>query len=545
MRGCPAGGARCTGRVALLTGLAAALLAASVACTSRREAPPGPGHRLVAGEVLALRPSPDGRWLAFLHRCRPEADRTLPPGTASCELAVVPSAGGEPVAVAKGVTTLPAGFAWAAKGSVLAALRDYAPETGTGTLVAWSDASPRPETMPAGARLLSAGVSYYAFDPGSALLAWTSPSGPAGLVHLPQGEAAPVRAVMGSATVELAGGAALFRRGLASGSELWLVTEAGRRGAKKVATGVRDYRFAPGGARFAYTQGDERTLVVSQLRGGKAASLGSGVRDFVFAPRGEGLAWLSARAPGRPAEVWALFAAGEAAARLGERASELRWSAGGERLAWLDAYDAQSRTGKLMVAGPGEGPLAVASNVSDYALSPDGMAVAYLVHETAGGLSVDLGLARLDRPAPAPAKSSLAPNAPPEAGARVARGVFGFGFSPDGRWLYYRNACVREAEACDLFRVPGDGAGAAAPQAVAQGVKSWECAPGRPGRLLLGWSRTDRVALDLALWEEGKLIALDTVVRPGSAGFVGGDPTRLAWAVLAAKREGVHVAEVP
>ena len=173
--------------------------------------------------------------------------------------------------------------------------------------------------------------------------------------------------------------------------------------------------------------------------------------------------------------------------------------------------------------------------MSDFVLSPAGDAVAYLVHDTAGGLSVDLGLTRL----------GAVPGAPATAGARVARGVFGFGFSPDGRWLYYRNGCVREAEACDLFRVAASGTGGTGPEPIAQGVKSWEYAPGRPGRLLVGWSRTDRVALDLALWEGGALTALDTTVRPGSAAFVGGDPGRLTWAVIDPKRAGVYVAEIP
>jgi hypothetical protein len=76
-------------------------------------------------------------------------------------------------------------------------------------------------------------------------------------------------------------------------------------------------------------------------------------------------------------------------------------------------------------------------------------------------------------------------------------------------------------------------------------VKSFDFAPGRPDRLLVSWARKDRVALDLALWEGGKLSAIDTYALPGSAQFLGGDPRRIAYAVIDAKRQGVYVAEMP
>jgi hypothetical protein len=144
---------------------------------------------------------------------------------------------------------------------------------------------------------------------------------------------------------------------------------------------------------------------------------------------------------------------------------------------------------------------------------------------------VDLGLAAVDAPGEAPAP--------------IARGVFGFAFSPDGRWLYYRTRCVRNAEACDLERVPATGlATGGKPEVVAPGVKSFEFAPGAPGRILLGWQRMDLVALDLAVWEDGKLTSIDTAVLPGSARFLGRDARRVAYAVAHPKRAGVYVAEL-
>jgi hypothetical protein len=146
---------------------------------------------------------------------------------------------------------------------------------------------------------------------------------------------------------------------------------------------------------------------------------------------------------------------------------------------------------------------------------------------------VDLGLAHLD-----PAASATT--------APVATGAFGFAFSPDAGWLYYRTRCVRNGEACDLERIPAGGLAAGAkPEQVAQGVKSFEFDPRDPGRLLVGWQRADLVALDVGVWEKGKLTRVDTAVLPGSARFLGPDSRRLAYVVVQPKRQGVYVAELP
>jgi hypothetical protein len=322
------------------------------------------------------------------------------------------------------------------------------------------------------------------------------------------------------------------RRGAAGGGGLLAV----RGGAATLlAADVHDYRFERSGPHFAFTAGKERSLHVAGLpAAAPSPPLGRGVHEFFFSPRGDAIAFLADVVPGRQGNLWAAPVSGAggrpgAPVRLAEKVDEPRWAAGGARLGWLQGYDPRSRAGALAVGGLGAPSVVVAKNVSDFDLSPDGSAVAYLVHETAGGYSVDLSLAH-------PGSG---------ASAKVARGVFGFSFSPDGRWLYYRTACIREAEACDLLRIPAAGlAPGGQPERIAEGVKSYEFAPGRPDRLLVGWSRTDRVALDLAIWEGGKLTAVDTCALPGSAQFLGGDATRLAYAVVDGQRQGVYVAEV-
>jgi len=487
---------------------------------ARKEAPRGLGRRVVEGEVLALRASPDGAWLALLHRCAPVKDRTLPPGTASCDLAVVPAAGGEARRVARGVTTLAPGFAWSATGHALAALDGYDHAEARGALVVWADGEPR---------RVAGGVSFYALDRAGARAGFVS-GGQLFLAPVAGRDAEAVAGAERVTTFEFGGGdgvALLARRAGAAGGDLLAVSG---RGTVSVATQVRDYGFAGDGARFAFTAGAAQALAVATPAAPRpAATLGRAVQSFLFSPRGDAIAYVADAAPGRQGDLWVASLPAGAPVRLAQRVGEPRWSGDGSRLAWLQDYDPRSRAGVLGVGGPGLKPASVARNVSDFDLTSDGAWVAYLVHETAGGYSVDLGLARVGgggKP------------------ATVSRGVFGFSFSPDGRWLYYRTACIREAEACDLDKVAVAPQGAKA-ERVAEGVKSFEYAPGRPDRLLVSWARKDRVALALALWEGGKLTALDTYARPGSAQFLGGDPGRLAWVVVEAKRAGAYVAQVP
>jgi hypothetical protein len=504
--------------------LVAALLLA--ACSRTAPARPGLGRRLVAGDVLALRASADGAHLAYLHDCRKLADRSLPPGTASCRLSVIPAAGGEPVEVANGVTSLPPGFGWSGQRHALAALGDYDHARGCGVLRVWSGGAPR---------RLADGVTFYALSRDGSRVGYSA-QGQLFVARI-DGPGEAVAGAAGVSSLEFGGGEGatlLARRAAVVGGELLAVRG---QAAAPVAAAVRDYAFSRGSDRFAFTSGPSQALALGSADAPRPSpALGRDVQSFLFSPSGTAIAFVADAVPGRQGDLWVASLDGSVPVKLGEKVGEPRWSARGDRLAWLEGYDPRGRTGRLTVGGPGKKPVAVERNVSDFDLAPDGTAVAFLHHVTSGGYSVDLGLLRLDRDAaPVP----------------VARGVFGFSFSPDGRWVYYRTACVREGEACDLYRV---GLEARAPAAaaggkptgelVAEGVKSFEYAPGAPDRLLVSWARKDRVALDLALWEGGKLTALDTYALPGSVQFLGGDPRRIAYAVLEPRRAGVHVAEV-
>jgi hypothetical protein len=247
------------------------------------------------------------------------------------------------------------------------------------------------------------------------------------------------------------------------------------------------------------------------------------VTSFAFSRDGSALAFVAGE-PGRPGDLW-LARGGGAAERLGRGVAEFRFARSSSALAWLEAWDPGARSGRLAALAPGGQRRALGERVSAFEVAPDGSALAWLAHVVAGGYSVDLWRAALGGGEP----------------AQVARGVFGFDFGPGGA-LWYRTACRRSAEACDLYSAPAAGG---APLRLAEGMKSFELDPRRPGRALLGWSRKDRVALDLAVWEEGKLTPVDRSALPGSAFLLAPDSARMAYVVNDPRRAGVYLADLP
>jgi len=128
----------------------------------------------------------------------------------------------------------------------------------------------------------------------------------------------------------------------------------------------------------------------------------------------------------------------------------------------------------------------------------------------------------------------------------VATDAASFEFSPDGRWLYYRAACVPGGEACNLFRTPATGlAPGQSPERIAEGVAAFVIDRWRPDRVLVGLVRRDGAGVDLALWSGGRLSTLDGPTLPGSARFLPPDGRRLAWIASRPERAGVWMADAP
>ena len=504
--------------------LGVALAAALGACTARPR-PVGLGRRIAEGKAQGLRPSPDGSRLAWLDRCARPPVAQAPP---VCDLLVAAVDGGGASRVAEGVSSLEAGFAWGRDGS-LAALARLDPASGTGALVVV-----RPG---AGPEVVAPAVSFYAFGPGGDL----------GLVaagelqvQVPGARPAPVAGAAGVATFEFDPadpGQLLARRQAAAGGALLRVRGGVATPLSTAPAG--EYAWSPDGRFVAATVRGAGGTWDLQLWSAAAArppaTLAGDVQAFSFARDGSAIAFLAGMSPGKAGDLYAATL-GRAedprparAALVAKGVGEFRWASAAPRLAWLESFDPRIRAGALGLGGPGAPASTFGKNVTAFDLSPAGTQAAFLEHVTAGGYSVDLMLA-----------------APGAAAATVARGVFGFDFSPDGRWLYYRANCVRNAEACDLLRVPSAGAAAGqAPVRVAEGVKSFEFDRSRPDRLLIGYARKDLAALDLAVWDGSRLVPVDRAVAPGSARLLPPDGSRLAYVVVDPERAGVYVARLP
>jgi len=513
---------------------AAALLwlIAAGACARSNEPRAGLGKRVFEGEVRALSPSPDGAWLALLDRCAEVKATFLPPQTARCDLRIAPSAGGATRKVASGVTTLEHGVGWAPAGDLLAALADYDHAAAAGTLLVLHGGG-EPEKV-------ADGVTFHGFVPGGErvaaiaggrLVTATPGAKPEWLAGADGVSSFDVDPRWGSrAPGEIA---TLLRKPAQAGGALLAVSAQDGK-TSEIARRAGDYGFAPGGGAYAFTvqdgSGYELRLATA---GGAPRAVGRQVRAFAFSGDGSAIAFVAEAEPGRQGNLHVASLGASRPRALAREVGEFRWARDTPRLAWLEKYDPRVRSGTLGAGGPDLAPRALAQNVSDVEISPDGKHVAFLQHTTRGGYSVDLGLGHLDAPG----------DARPET---IAQGVFGFSWSPDGKWLYFRTRCVRNAEACDLERVPAAGLAAGAkPDAIAPGVKSFEFDPRDPGRLLVTWQRMDMVALDVGVWENGKLTSVDTHALPGSARFLGPDSRRVTYVVVHPKRPGVYVAELP
>jgi sugar lactone lactonase YvrE len=517
---------------------ALAAVALSIACTRPGGAEaPGLGKLIHPGAVRVLAPSPDGSALALLDGCADVKATFLPPGTGRCELRVVPTAGGAAAKVASGVMTLPAALAWRPDGKALVAMADHDLAAGMATLVLWDGGA---------ARALADGVTFHGFGAhgelgfvaGGRLSVMlpsdAAPRGVPGADRIASFDLSPLefRACgnLDGAQVRL-----VARRAQAAGGDLLYAGCALDKLAPLEKGQVGDYGFARAGSSLAYTViGKEGASlrVAETVETLRSVELGKGAQTFAFGPDGRTVAFIADAAPGKQGNLH-VGAMGAKDTVLARDVGEFRWALSVPRLVWLEKYDPRVRAGTLGAGGPDLRPRMLAANVSDLELSPDGKHVAFLQHTTRGGYSVDLGVAHLD----------------PEASATtsmVATGAFGFAFSPDGKWLYYRTRCMRNGDACDLERIPAAGlAGAAKPERIADGVKSFEFDALDPERLLLGWQRKDMVALDVGVWDHGRLTRVDAGVLPGSAHFLGPDSRRLAYVVVQPKRQGVYVAELP
>lgn len=476
----------------------AALTLLCLACT---QAPPG--HKLASGIARGL--VARGGTVAFLLDAAHPDQPGVPDDLLAGDLWL------DARKVGAGVSTQEGAYAFAPDGAQLAWLARWQFREGAGELWVGSPAS-EPRRVAARAR-------SFAWSK-SGVLAWVGD----GLLGIGERTVAlrGVQAVQWSPD----GHRLAARASAASGGKLWVVEE-GTLAAREAALGTSDFAFGASGALAALGPpppgGGDRQLLVDGVRIAAATA-------FAFSPDGKELALLSTS--GQPGEssgqLYRLPRAGGTPQLVGSRVSDWRWDAAGDLLC-LARYDLRARAGTLTVSRPGEAPRELAGKVQGF--SAFGRRVLYLVQAPQkGDFRLELWAVDLGDAAPAP--------------HRVDEGVYGWQLSGDA--VFYKARCAGGPRTCSLLRAPFAGG---APEQLAPEVAGFELSEDG-SRLLVqrphrGAPRSVDLAVIPAAGAPRKDLKFFVEEADPSSLFADGAGRRVAYAVIAAGKGGVFLADVP
>jgi len=314
------------------------------------------------------------------------------------------------------------------------------------------------------------------------------------------------------------------RAAASAGGKLYLVDVA--TGAlREVAPGTSDFAFASDGTLAVLgpppPKGGDRPLLLEGREVARATA-------FAFSPDGKELALLSTqKQPGEAYGDLYRLARGAGATKpqlVGTRVSDWRWTPAGDLLC-LARYDLRARAGTLRASGR-----EIASRVQSF--SAFGRRLLYLVQAPQKG-DFKLELWAVD----------LAGSAAPR---KIDEGVYGWDLSPDGE-LYYKARCAGGPRSCALLRAPF--ASAAQPAVLAGAVAGFDLS--RDGARILveqphrGSSRAVDLAVIPATGPPPEHLKLFAEEADPSSRFADTSGKRVAYAVVAAGKSGVYLADFP
>jgi hypothetical protein len=289
----------------------------------------------------------------------------------------------------------------------------------------------------------------------------------------------------------------------------------------RVAVATSGFRLAPTGdrrARPAAGQG-RGSPDLDRRRAGATATA------FAFAGRPGAGALSSGSSPEAAGELPMPRAGGERRL-VGSRVTDFRWSSGAT--CCLARYDLRARAGTLTVrrrrARPGD------RAASGFAVR---RRVLYVVQAPQkGDFKLELWAADL-------ADTQRAPH-------RVDEGAYGWQPSPDGATVYYKARCAGGARSCSLLRVPFSGGRA---ELFASNVAGFDLS--RDGSRILvqqphpGAPRAVDLALVPAAGPAAERVKPFVEEVDPSSGFADEAGRRVVYAIVAAGRGGVFLADVP
>jgi len=471
-----------------------------VACTQ-----PPPGRKLASGLARGLI-ARDGA-VAFLLEASHPDDPAVPDDLLAGDLWLDDRKAGSGISMQEGA------YAFSPRGSDLAFLARWRFREGEGELWVASPANPPRQVAKAARAFAWSPRGELAFV-GRDLLGFgertVALSGVQGVAWSPDGSRIAARA------------------SAAAGGTLWAVDpQSGA--AKEMAIATSDFAFAPDGALAALgpppPRGGDRPLLIDGVRVATATA-------FAFSPDGRELALLSTgKQPGEATgDLHRLTRSSGASHLVATRVADWRWGGAGDLLC-LARYDVRARAGTLSVATAGGAAAEIAAKVQSFSVS--GRRVLYLVQAPEKG-DFKLELWGVDLSTP-----RLQPR-------RFDQGVYGWALSPDGATLYYKARCAGGPRSCSLLRAPFAGG---APEVLAANVSGFDLS--RDGKRILlqqphhGAAR----AVDLAVLSAdgaapGQVKSLVEEVDPSSR-FADDEGKRVVYAIVAAAKGGVFLADVP
>jgi hypothetical protein len=489
------------------------------------------GHSVADMPARDLVATLDGKALLFVADVQPPTEKTAPEGLFQGVLTLVSSDGGSPRRLGGGVPTTDDGFRVSSDGRRVAFLSGYRFIDHSGDLQIADTAAGEP-------RLVASGTSFYGFSEDSALLGYVA-RGQAALLDLKSGQIRPLGADAATFGFSPDSRFAMVRRQSSAGSALDLYPLAGK-GSTRVASGVGEYKFSPDGSSVAYSSRSggpsaPYDLFVAPLGALKPQKLGVSVADFAFSPDGRWIGFVSGVTLAKPyAELLVAPSQGGQPRRIGDYVEQFQFSPDSRYLAWKEFHEDPKRGLKwhaLFVAPVGApNGRKLADGVPTFLWSKQGHYLAFMKIFDKPAFSVDLMLHHVgDETEP----------------KKIEAGVFSYAFSPDERFLFYRNRCVRDGRACDLWRIGADGKGTA--EKIAEGV--WDFRVSDSGdRMLITYARSDSAeAADLAvvnLNEPPNPKGVDQYTL-GAPLFLSKNGSRVAYVVSERKHESVSVADLP
>lgn len=508
------------------------ILATSVLSGCRKgEAARGPslepaGSPLSSGAAADLRLTPDQKYATYLLEPQKPRLTGVPPLMVLGALYASSLEQKQARKLGDGVTNVPGGYLFSPDSRWVLFLIGYNASQQTGALhAAELGSNQRPIE-------LGNAVSYFVVSPDSNWVALVDN----GVLRVGRLASGPFRSLAGEvANAQFSPNSRwlVYRRKLAAGAAL-LLAELGSDRVWQVGGPVGDYLVAPDSHFVAFAQrsgpgqgGYDLFLanVGPEKLPPKRLARRSGF--FAFSPDGRWLGWVQEMNQENAGDLYIGAVNGGAGRKIGAKVVDFSFAPDSSAVAYLDSYTDAARAGILaMTALPDGKTRRLGNRVPNFSWGADGKYLAFLSRFTKPVYSVDLMLYLAGE----------------ESAFKAHQGVFGYGFSPKNRFLFFRSNCIREGRACDLYQLDLANPKAEAKK-ILEGIYTFKSSDDEQ-RLLVTYARVDLEAFDVAVYNL-KTMERRTLARQIQLPtyFAATDGSKVIYMVGERKNAGVFLAD--